>query len=507
MLKNVNWPDDRDYKTGKEDEPLKFYLDGLANSTEFNLLLGYFSSSAINLLSVGFATFISKGGKMRMVINQLLSEKDKNALNKAENEDENRVFDLTDIVSLSSVLDDYDTHFFECLAYLISQKRIEIKVIKPKIHKGISHYKSGVFSDGVNYVGYKASCNFTLYGLSENLEELEAFLSWENGRSNKLIRKQLNTIQRYFSEEDQDVDYIPVSDIEIAIRDKFNTKDINELLVQEEELLKKKMGLIRNPKLKESILKLHDEIDNIRRMPRFPYPEGPRLYQVEAYNNWVANNYKGIFAMATGTGKTITSLNCVLEEYKKNKVYRFIVLVPTISLANQWETEITTKFNFEEITVCSSKNNNWEEEIRRYIRNLSLGDPGDFAIVTTYASFRSIKFQNLLQSIIKHDNENLIIIADEAHTFGSKNLLKVLPFQINKRIGLSATPERQFDEIGQQDLCNYFDSFEPNYTFAFNMKKAIESGVLCRYYYSPYIVELENDELLEYRKITLQLSK
>jgi hypothetical protein len=77
MLRDCDWSLDRDYKTGSENEPLQFYLDGLANSNEFNLLLGYFSSSAINLLSVGFATFISKGGKMRMVINHLLSAKDK----------------------------------------------------------------------------------------------------------------------------------------------------------------------------------------------------------------------------------------------------------------------------------------------------------------------------------------------------------------------------------------------------------------------------------------------
>jgi hypothetical protein len=140
---------DRDYKTGSENEPLQFYLDGLANSNEFSLLLGYFSSAAINLLSVGFATFISKGGKMKMVINHLLSAKDKEAISRVEdNPNEIRVFDLTDIVSLGRVLDEYDTHFFECLAYLISEKRIEIKVIKPKNGKGIAHYKSGVFSDG-----------------------------------------------------------------------------------------------------------------------------------------------------------------------------------------------------------------------------------------------------------------------------------------------------------------------------------------------------------------------
>tara|TARA_B110000046_G_C12704607_1_gene278012 strand:- start:249 stop:446 length:198 start_codon:yes stop_codon:yes gene_type:complete len=39
---------------------------------------------AINLLSVGFATFISKGRKMRMVINHLLSAKDKESISRVE---------------------------------------------------------------------------------------------------------------------------------------------------------------------------------------------------------------------------------------------------------------------------------------------------------------------------------------------------------------------------------------------------------------------------------------
>lgn len=234
MLKEVEWSSDRDYKTGSENEPLQFYLDGLANSKKFDLLLGYFSSSAINLLSVGFATFISKGGKMRMVINHLLSEKDKEAISKVEDGSQEglKVFDLTDSSILHRYLDEYDVHFFECLTYLIHQKRIEIKVIKPKKGKGIAHYKSGVFGDGQDYVGYKASCNFTLYGLSENLEELEAFLSWENGRSNKLIKKQLRLMDNYFEEKDEDVDYLPVDEIEVVLKDRFGKKDINELLVQ-----------------------------------------------------------------------------------------------------------------------------------------------------------------------------------------------------------------------------------------------------------------------------------
>ncbi len=122
MLKDCDWSINRSYRTGTENEPLQFYLDGLSNSSEFHLLLGYFSSAAINLLSVGFATFISKGGKMKMVINHLLSEKDKSALKKGLDNTLIKTFDLFDVVSLSQVLDEYGEHFFECLAYLIAEK-------------------------------------------------------------------------------------------------------------------------------------------------------------------------------------------------------------------------------------------------------------------------------------------------------------------------------------------------------------------------------------------------
>lgn len=296
-----------------------------------------------------------------MVINHLLSEKDKDVLLRADQANVSRVFDLTDVVALGRALDEYDTHFFECLAYLISEKRIEIKVIKPKNGKGIAHYKSGVFSDGVDSIAYKASCNFTLFGLSENLEELEAFLSWENGRSNKLISKQLWQIDDYFTEKDQDVEYIPVSDVEVVLKDRFGKKDINELLVQEEQLLQKKMSLISHPTLKKTIAKLFHDIELIRKTPRFPYSEGPREYQINAYDNWVANNFKGMFAMATGTGKTITALNCLLNEYQKTKTYRAIITVPTTALVDQWKKECS-KFNFKNVIAVSSKEN-WDSDL------------------------------------------------------------------------------------------------------------------------------------------------
>lgn len=509
MLKDCEWSEDRDYKTGSLNEPIQFYLDGLANSTEFNLLLGYFSSSAINLLSVGFATFISKGGKMKMVINHLLSERDKDAIEKVDegNQEDLKVFDLTDPSLIHRYLDDYNVHFFECLTYLIAQKRIEIKVIKPKNGKGIAHYKSGVFSDGENRVGYKASCNFTLYGLSENLEELEAFLSWENGRSNKLINKQLKLIDRYFNEEDEDVDYIPIEKIEVILKDRFGKKDINELLVQEEQLLRKKQSLISNPKLKKTISNLFSEIEKKRREPRFPYPEGPREYQIDAYENWLKNNRKGLFAMATGTGKTITSLNCVLGDFKLSGYYKFIVLVPTTALAAQWRDEVVKKFNFQNTVVCSSNNPKWKDELKSIGKNIIFNRAVDYAIITTYATFKGVNFQTILKEYFENDYDKLTLIADEAHTMGSPGFVKVLPNYINIRIGLSATPERQFDDEGNKILADFFSTNEEEYTFEYNMKTAIENNILTRYFYYPKIVSLEQSEQEEYLKISKELSK
>jgi hypothetical protein len=43
MLKSIQWAEDRAYRTGGEAEPIQFYMDGLCNSKQMDLLLGYFS--------------------------------------------------------------------------------------------------------------------------------------------------------------------------------------------------------------------------------------------------------------------------------------------------------------------------------------------------------------------------------------------------------------------------------------------------------------------------------
>jgi hypothetical protein len=155
-LKNIELSDSREFRTGTDYEPIAFFIDGLLNSTQFDLLLGFFSSSSINLLSLGFAQFISNGGRMRLIINQFLSPKDKEVVVDGITKPISYFdrYQLT-LENLTKELSNYDEHFFKCISYLIAEKRIEIIIISPKGGKGISHYKSGIFSDGQNLIKFK----------------------------------------------------------------------------------------------------------------------------------------------------------------------------------------------------------------------------------------------------------------------------------------------------------------------------------------------------------------
>lgn len=509
MLKEVRWSDDRGYETGSEDEPFQFYLDGLCNSSSFDLLLGYFSSTAINLLSLGFANFIYKGGNVRMIINNILSEQDKIAIkNGLENNILKNKFNLNNINELQSTLNESGKHFFECIAWLINNNRISIKIIQPKGGKGISHYKSGVFFDGKDSVGFTASCNFTANGLLGNLEQLSCQLSWEDPGSFIRIKSQNEYFENIYNGKANFVDYLKPDDIIVSIQDEFGNKSLDELLESEKVLIIKKNKLLKNPKVKKSLkaaLKQIESSEELELLPHFPKFDGkistPRDYQVEAYQKWVENNYQGIFAMATGTGKTITSLNCLLEESRKSdNIYQALILVPTITLVNQWEEE-AKNFNFNYVIKVSSKQP-WENELSTML-SMAKRVPTSFIIISTYASFIRDRFNKYLSKLPKET----LFIADEAHNIGSKSVLdRIGLINCNKRIGLSATPKRVYDEEGSNALEHFFNDQQP-YTYNFSMNRAIEEGILCKYEYYPHIITLTNEELDNYIEITKKISR
>ncbi len=504
MLTSVELPTSGEYRTGSDHEPVAFYMSALLESSRFDLLLGYFSSSAIQVLSLGFAKFLANGGQMRMVINHILSHNDKAAvIAGVQSVEADYLFSFHDFQNLRKSLDAYGRHFFECLAWLIAAKRIEIVAVKPRSDKGISHYKSGIFSDGEQDVKFQSSCNFTASGLLENLEEL--FVKTSNGTpgDRQAIADYREYFERIFSGEADFVEYIPFEAIEVATLDEFGGRNLHDLLVQESQLLLKKQEQFQKPAIARVLERAQIQVENYLREPRFPFPSGAREYQNEAYQNWCANGFHGIFAMATGTGKTITALNCVLEEYLKHpdKIFQAVILVPTISLVEQWEKEAQA-FNFSNIIKISAKND-WEQPLSNLLTFVRFGGKKSFILICTYASFYREKFQHHFQKL----PAETILIADEGHNIASAKVLEVLPsVHLTRRIGLSATPKRNYDLAGTVAMETFFRDAEP-YTYSFSMERAIEEGVLCQYQYFPHLVALTAPELEEYVRISKKLMR
>lgn len=500
MLKSNSWSPSLIYESNEEFDPVRFFCDGFFESNQASFLLGYFSSSAINVLSLGFAYFIYNGGNLHVVINDILSKRDKDSLLSADNEQNFNLLDIENFQELHRKLDDYGKHFFECLAWLINQKRIVIKIIKPMLDIGISHYKNGMFDDGKNKVGFTASCNFTANGLLENLERVDVYLDWEDKRSQSRISSIEKTINDYIAQKNVKVRYVSPENICIAIESMYGDKSIEELLLQENELFRKKIQFSQSNSHKKYFESLTLKIQNILNRPRFPYSAGPRPYQIDAYKSWKKNGERGIFSMATGTGKTITALYCLLEQYKLNKKYYAIIIVPTLVLLSQWQQE-AKKFNFSNFILVSA-NKDWKKDLLFQLDSLSAPN-SSFIILVTYASFKKEKFQNYIGRL----PILTLLIADEAHNLGSPQILKLLStIKIQSRIGLSATPNRKYDENGNVEIEKFFNDKNP-YVYSFSMKQAIDQGFLCQYTYHPHIVELAEEEFREYAAITRQLSK
>lgn len=176
------------------------------------------------------------------VINNILSEDDKNTLLRAANGEIIPSFDLNDIAKLRDSLSAYDRQFFDCIAFLIANNRIEILVVEPNSGRGISHTKSGIFFDGKNYVAFNGSCNFTKTALIDNIESVDAYCDWDGGIFVAKIDNIIHEFKSKYEKIDDTVRYVDPTDIIVSIQNLFKEKEISELLKQEKDLIEKEIN-------------------------------------------------------------------------------------------------------------------------------------------------------------------------------------------------------------------------------------------------------------------------
>ena len=476
------------YSQLDEHRPSEFCQQALCNSVRLDLGLGYFSSASFNVLANGMAHFIMNGGVMNLYINKYVSPEDFELLKGYHDNKFDDELTLT-FSQLRNAFQRRDEHFFQCVAYLIQSSRINVKIVV-LCNGGLPHEKYGIFTDELgNKIYFNGSMNMTAYAILGNLETLECTCSWKGEESKDKVNSFENHFHKIWNGDCEGVQVYEAKKFCNEVLNAYPDQDPEDLIRREQEFI--------------TVLQNEMKSGN-KRTPHFPkkYKEGVRPYQEDAYQEWVKNGKNGIFAMATGTGKTVTSLNCALHEFNQDGFYNLLILAPSLDLVEQWKGELSD-FNFSKILCVSSLNSSWRKSLMEIAQKIKRGKAADFAIVSTYDSFVIKDFQLILPVL----STSMILIADEAHNIGGQNVKSCFRnLQIQRRIALSATPERIYDEEGTSEICKFFKDKRP-YVYSFPMSKAIAQGRLCKYYYFPKVAYLNDTEMEKYSFLTKKLAQ
>ena len=495
-FKDLNF--DESYDSETNDLLNDFYIPALSCSTEYYRAVGFFNSKSLSFAATGIKNFILNNGKMKIICGAQLSENDVKSIISAEKTPE-EVLTKNFLEDIDSLETNIKNNYIDVLSWMIANDLLDIKVaIKlDENHnpcfgeEGILHTKVGVFKDiDGNYMTINGSNNETAFGWGKNYENFDVFKGWVSSDRKRLQRH----IDLFLNLWNEDVKSYDIMDIPEAV---------------ERHLISRASPNIHGVPF------IEDTINNggNQSPQKTNKKTKPELYdyQIEARKKWFKNGKKGIFAMATGTGKTYTALGCVEKLLKEEKKLVTIISVPQMHLIQQWKKSVMSYglFDcFDEVIIVDSTNPNGKSQFRDAVYDIDKGKISNALILTTHKSLSSEKFYHFITEDKYGFDCSFLLVGDEMHGLGSVTRMKGLIPQYNYRLGLSATPERHFDEFGTAFLFNYFGK----QVYCFSLEKALEEinpktnlTYLTPYRYNPYFLELTLDELKNFKKYSAQI--
>lgn len=450
--------------TGYQNPNDVFFTPLLSEARKFDVGVGYFSSNWVEDVKEGLHKFALNGGRSRWIISPYLNTEDAEAISNG--------FKIKSLQYIQTEIEHYvldelalmDVDSRTLLSNLIVAGALDFKVSYPRSEgNNLFHAKMGTASDSENNsIAFNGSFNLTGNAKS-NWEHIDVYTD-ESSREKQRI---------------------------LSIQERFNTLWVDEdpyyqVFTPSEKLLKD-ISNFSNEKMKE-YLKPNNS-DHISLRP----------YQKEAIQAWGDNKGRGMYVMATGSGKTITALATVkklttrLEETKKPLFVVFVL--PLKHLLDQWHEE-AAEFGFDAIK-CYETSLSWRKPLSENLSHQLITKSGIVRAMVTNATFASDNFQKILNSV----KVPMMIVADEAHNLGSPTYLKSLPNNAQYRLGLTATPMRHNDEEGTQALFDYFGDA----VIEFTLEDAISAGFLVKYHYYPFLCEFNYDEYQDYKAISKKL--
>ena len=450
-----------------------FYNPCLEQSITYKRAVGFFSSTSMAIAAKGLTALIQAGGKMQLIASPKLSDEDIEAINLGIRQREEIIIKAT-TKELKQEFNRVVKYRLSCLSWLLSKNLLDIKLAIPKNvkAKGIYHEKLGIFLDSErNFVTFAGSGNESSTAFIGNFECIDVFCSWDSRVEQRALRK-WNNFEKLWNNQTNNLDVIefPEAAKQFLLnfcpdeQPEYELFSINEDISEPQLLSEKKY---RKYQVNDNIISLEED--------RWQH-------QTKAKQAFLKYRY-GILEMATGTGKTRTAISILQHLVESQEVNTVVISTIGTDLLNQWIEQINE--------VASSLNPQFR--VLKHYDKFHQKDEYELDPKYTILVISSKSLRNVLRTLTYTIRKNLLIIYDEVHSFGSPQMvedLTGLSDGISYRLGLSATPEREYDLEGTKFLEEHIGSV----IYQFGLEEAIRRGILCEFDYYPIEYEPSDED-------------
>jgi superfamily II DNA or RNA helicase len=491
MFKDLSWK--AVYRSENDNLLEDFYIPALKASASYDRAVGFFSASMLSYAAQGISAFVENDGHMRLIFGGEIDEEDAKAI--SEGYGLRQVSDrlgksfLDTIENLAEAL---ATQRLAALSWLIANGRLDIKVALKR--RGMYHEKIGIFTDqSGEMLIFQGSANETTRGLLPdfNFESINVFPSWRP-ELKEHYQPYVDGFERLWINETRNTHVI---DFPEAAREK----------------LVKIMTRMSKPPIREIEIDIWRRLTEPKSEARADQNSLPRIpasfkgmpfiladHQRAALLAWKSRDFRSILAMATGSGKTLTTIYGLVRLFEKTKRLFVVIAVPYQALGDQWIDELTT-FGVHAIP-CYESSELWAASLSRAATNFQSGALRFAACVVVNKTLASEQFQ---QRLLRIPGDWLAFIGDECHHHAALSISSCLPLHARFRLGLSATPKHYFDDARTAALTKYYGEIG----FEYSMEMALCDKVLTKYRYYIHFVDLTEVEAVEYLELSSKISR
>jgi superfamily II DNA or RNA helicase len=423
----------------------RFYVPALKASVSYDRGVGYFTSNWLRLAASGLAGLAANGGHARIIASPMLAAEDCAALSQGEHARQDPRLKASLEAAILDLESELHTDTLAALAWMVADGLLEFRIAIPTADlDGDFHDKFGILKDAEgSAVAFHGSPNDSVRAF-RNYESISIYYSWIDQREAMRVEGQGDRFDALWNNGDINVRVYALPD---AVR---------RNLISYTDMLTRPYAL-QAPPAKADVDRWRHQRD-----------AAAAFFKARS----------GILEMATGTGKTHTALT-ILEELRERGLIRTAVVAAYgTDLLDQWHRELLKN------TVLPVYRAYGEHREAQSFLNVPEG-----AILLTSRS----NLAEILPRIKPVIAAKALLICDEVHGMGSASLVatlagKLKPFAF--RLGLSATPERVYDDEGTRFI---EDEIGP-VIFRFGLKEAIERGILCEFDYVELAYTLSDDD-------------